>query len=132
MTAPELTQVKETCLYVTDLEATRQFYHNVMGLPVLGYSEGRHIFFRIGRDVLLCFISSATTIDSSLPAHDGSGQLHVAFECPEKVYDLWKTYLTEQGIPIEHEVNWGNDRYSFYFRDPDNHCLEIIMPGVWE
>ena len=132
MPLPRISHIKETCLYVNDLERTRHFYHFLLGLPVIGYAEGRHIFFRAGNDVLLCFIPEATENDKSMPPHSGSGQLHLAFECPEQDYIVWKNYLQQHDIAIEKEVHWGNNRHSFYFRDPDGHCLEIIMPGVWE
>ncbi|MBD1397921.1 VOC family protein [Pontibacter sp. JH31] len=128
----EIKQIKETCLYVTDLERTRQFYQDKLGLHVIGEVEGRHIFFRAGRSVLLCFIAEMSEKGGTLPPHFGSGQLHLAFEVSRAEYDGWKKRIEEAGIAIEQEYDWGRDFLSFYFRDPDKHLLEIVMEGMWE
>lgn len=92
----------------------------------------RHIFFRAGNSVLLCFIASSTKNEDRLPPHWGEGHLHFAFSIPPQQYNLWKAHIIEQGIEIEHEEDWSEDFRSFYFRDPDNHCVEIVMDGMWE
>ena len=66
----EITQVKETCLYITDIDHSYEFYHSLMGLPVINRVDGRHIFFRAGTSVLLCFIAAATT-KNVLQMNDG-------------------------------------------------------------
>jgi catechol-2,3-dioxygenase len=50
-----VTQIKETCLYFLKLEEARNFYHHLLGLPVIGEVKDQHIFFRAGSSVLLCF-----------------------------------------------------------------------------
>ena len=125
------TKIKETALYVKDLDATRQFYHEQLGLPVVSHVEGRHIFFRAGESMLLCFIAEATKQDENLPPHYGSGQLHFAFETEVDHYEDWKNKIREMGLTIEKEVLWRKNLKSFYFRDPDNHSVEIVMRGIW-
>lgn len=126
------TSIKETCLYVNDLSRTRVFYHETLGLPVISETADRHIFFRAGSSVLLCFNPEYTKQGKELPAHWGKGQLHFAFSTPESDYGRWKAHILEQGIEIEHEEHWDEQYRSFYFRDPDGHCVEIIMDGMWE
>ncbi|GAB2548838.1 VOC family protein [Rufibacter soli] len=126
------TQIKETCLYVQDLERTTAFYISVLGLPVIGQVAGRHVFFRVGRSVLLCFNAQKTRQSKDLPAHFGQGQLHVAFECQLPEYESWKEKLNKAGVALEHEQTWPHGRKSCYFRDPDQHLLEIVVPGIWE
>ena len=48
-------KIKDTCLYIKDLERAREFYHEILELPLISYVEGKHIFFRAGSSVLLCF-----------------------------------------------------------------------------
>jgi catechol-2,3-dioxygenase len=127
----DVTQIKETALYVADLRQSKFFYQQIMGFSLLGEVEGRHVFFRAGNSVLLCFLAEATQNDSLLPQHFGSGQIHAAFEVPKDDYENWKTHLQKQGIAIEHEQVWENKIKSFYFRDPDGHCLEIVEPKLW-
>lgn len=127
-----IVQIKETCLYVTDLENTRAFYQDVLGLPLLSLVPGRHVFFRAGASVLLCFLSSATQNDVGLPPHYGYGQQHLAFEVTPQLYEDTKKSFLAKGITIEHEHTWPGGFTSFYFRDPDQHCLEIVQSGMWE
>ncbi|WP_207435633.1 VOC family protein [Sabulibacter ruber] len=127
----EFRKIKETCLYVQDLDRTTAFYTQVLGLPVIGQVAGRHVFFRAGTSVLLCFNSQVTREIKNLPPHYGEGHLHLAFECEPEEYQPWKDKLTQAGISIEHEQSWPHERKSFYFRDPDQHLLEIVVPGIW-
>ncbi|QHT68329.1 glyoxalase [Rhodocytophaga rosea] len=125
-------KIKETCLYVSDLQKSEDFYHGKLGFPIIGKVEGRHIFFRAGSSVLLCFIAEKTRQDTNLPPHYGSGHLHLAFEVSPQEYQLWKEKIQQAGITIEHEQAWKDDLHSFYFRDPDGHLLEIVPTGIWE
>jgi catechol 2,3-dioxygenase-like lactoylglutathione lyase family enzyme len=128
----EIKKIKEICLYVSDLANTKAFYHGKLRFDVIGEVQDRHVFFRAGESVLLCFISEASKQGGTLPPHYGSGQLHLAFEVTKQDYPDWKQKVKGLGIPIEQEYDWGNGYLSFYFRDPDQHLLEIIMEGMWE
>ncbi|WP_205502785.1 VOC family protein [Rufibacter psychrotolerans] len=124
-------QIKETCLYVQDLDRTIAFYTQVLELPVIGQVPDRHVFFRAGSSVLLCFNAQKTRVGKDLPPHFGEGQLHLALECEPDDYARWKEKLTQAGVVVEHEQTWPQARKSCYFRDPDQHLLEIVMPGIW-
>ena len=119
-------------MYVRDLDATRQFYAGKLGLEIIGEVKNRHVFFRAGKSVLLCFDPEASKKGETLPPHYGSGHLHLAFEVSPDRYEDQKTIIKALGIDIEHEHEWPNELKSFYFRDPDNHLLEIVMTGMWE
>ncbi|WNJ16589.1 VOC family protein [Pontibacter sp. G13] len=126
------THIKETCLYVKDLEATEAFYHGKLGLPVIGKRPGAHVFFRAGSSVLLCFNPDDSKTKTALPPHWGSGALHMAFECQTEDYEAWKAKLAEQEIPIVQEYTWFENCRSCYFNDPDGHVIEIVQPGLWD
>ena len=128
----EILGIKETCLYVKDLLATRQFYSGKLGLEIIGEVPERHVFFWAGRSVLLCFLPEASKKGDTLPPHFGSGNLHLAFEVSPESYEDQKAIIHNLGIEIEHEHEWPNSLRSFYFRDPDNHLLEIVMTGMWD
>ena len=128
----DIRKIKETCLYITSLEASKAFYNGKLGLGVIGEVKDRHVFFRAGASVLLCFISEASKQSTTLPPHFGAGQLHLAFEVEKTQYEPWKEKVQLAGIPIEQEFDWGGGFRSFYFRDPDQHLLEVVMEGMWE
>jgi catechol 2,3-dioxygenase-like lactoylglutathione lyase family enzyme len=126
-------KIKETCLYIHDLEKARQFYHNRLGLPVLSFVEGKHIFFRVGTSVLLCFNPEDSKTKKSPPPHFGGGRQHFAFEVDKRTYQETKRALLARGITITDTVVWPSGAESFYFEDPENNVLEIVPDqGVWE
>lgn len=125
------TKIQETCLYVADLARSRAFYEDQLGLEVISEVPGRHLFLRVGASVLLCFIADVARQATEVPPHFGAGQLHVAFETSKAEYPVWKEKIRAAGIAIEHEHDWGRGYQSFYFRDPDQHCLEVVMAGMW-
>lgn len=125
-------QIKETCLYVSDLEQTEAFYAGKLGLPVISKRNHRHIFFRAGQSVLLCFLPEATKQDTQLPPHFAYGKQHIAFETTEEEYQQWKQVLKEKKITLTHEQSWKEGLESMYFSDPDGHVLEIVPKGIWE
>ncbi len=127
-----ITQIKETCLYFTNLPAARNFYHEVLGLPVIGEVAGQHIFFRAGSSVLLCFNPEASKSKTSPPAHYATGQYHFAFEVPPTEYEAHKAELLRKGIIITDCVTWPNGFESFYFNDPAGHVVEIVPAGLWD
>lgn len=125
------TQIKETSLYVKDLDKTEAFYSGKLGLKVIGKTEGRHVFFKAGSSVLLCFNADATKQEENLPGHFGEGNLHVAFEVPHEKYEEIKAEILSADIEIEYEQQWSDNYRSFYFRDPDQHSIEIVPAGMW-
>lgn len=128
----QIKQIKESCLYVSELERSKNFYTTVLGFEMIGFVPGRHVFFKVGSSVLLCFLNAATMHDEHLPAHDGNGHLHIAFEVEKCDYEAFKEMLVNKNIVIEHEHSWPGGFLSFYFRDPDGHLLEIVQPGMWD
>lgn len=132
MPSPPLLGVKETCLYVSDTERTRAFYADQLGLECFNHKPGLLVFFRAGNSVLLCFNAERTKDQYDVPRHFGSGELHFAFEATAGHYEAWRAHVVAAGIAIEHDHVWPNGHRSFYFRDPDRHCVEVIEAGMWE
>lgn len=125
-------KIKETCLYVSDLDKTQNFYHDVLGLPIISRKEDAFIFFRAGSDVLLCFMNEYAASQEHLPPHFANGKIHFAFEVKLEDYQMWKDKIKESDIEITHEQEWKNNLMSFYFEDPDGHVLEIVNEGIWD
>jgi catechol 2,3-dioxygenase-like lactoylglutathione lyase family enzyme len=124
-------RIKETCLYVQDLNRTKSFYADALGLPLISLVTGRHAFFRAGDSVLLCFIAEKTERETVLPPHGAGGCIHFAFEVSTGDYTAARQQVTGGGIEILHHHEWTNGKRSFYFHDPDGHLVEIIEEGLW-
>lgn len=125
-------QIKETCLYYTDLELAREFYHIKLELPIISYVQGKHIFFRVGVSVLLCFNPQDSRTKVSPPAHWSEGKYHFAFEVTEKEYTLVKQKIESKGIRIIDKVIWETQQESFYFEDPLGNVVEVVQEGLWD
>jgi catechol 2,3-dioxygenase-like lactoylglutathione lyase family enzyme len=129
--------ILETALYCQDLEAAKAFYSQIMGLDLIGYREGRHVFFQCGHGVLLLFNPEHTRrIETSvdgvpIPLHGTEGAGHLAFRVtPEEIVD-WLKRLTERGIAVEADVAWPRGGRSIYFRDPGGNSIEMATPDIW-
>ena len=133
---PSLTGVLETCLYVDDLDRASRFYEETLLLARLE-GDDRFRAYRVGvRSVLLLFKRGASNrvpelAGGKLGPHDGSGPVHLAFSISPEDQPAWDQRLVERGIPIETRIKWPRGGTSIYFRDPDNHLVELATPGVW-
>lgn len=126
-----IARIKETCIYVTDLQRTKAFYVELLGLQLISLIEGRHVFFRVGESVLLCFIAEQTLQEKELPPHGASGSIHFAFEVAGNEYEVALQQVKDAHITILHQHTWRNGRRSFYFHDPDENVVEVIEEGLW-
>jgi catechol 2,3-dioxygenase-like lactoylglutathione lyase family enzyme len=131
-----LDRVLETALYVDDLGRAAAFYADVLGLAALHADERLRAFAVGGSSVLLLFRRGASleTVrlpGGTIPPHDGSGPLHVAFAVAADALAAWEERLREHGVAIEGRTDWPRGGRSIYFRDPDGHLLELATPGLW-
>lgn len=130
--APPLVDVLETSLYAADLAAARRFYGDILGLELLSEAEGRHLFFRLRRGMLLLFNPDATRDDGAdVPPHGSEGAGHVALAVEPAALPAWRTRLAACGVAIEREVQWPSGHLSLYFRDPSGNSIELASPGIW-
>lgn len=128
----KISRIKETCIYVAELERTQAFYAGKIGLQTISLEKGRHVFFRAGESVLLCFIASQTEQEKELPPHGARGSVHFAFEVSKEEYEAVLQQIRNTDIPVLHEHIWKNKLRSFYFHDPDANLVEVIEEGLWE
>ena len=124
--------IKETCIYVKDLHRTKDFYTVKLGLTLISFVKDRHVFFRAGNSVLLCFVAETTLKEMELPRHGAKGPIHFAFEVNKHEYMSCLKEIKNSGIEILHQHLWKNGIRSFYFHDPDNNVVEIIEQGLWD
>jgi catechol 2,3-dioxygenase-like lactoylglutathione lyase family enzyme len=134
---PSLNSVLETSLYVDDLDRASRFYEDLFGLSRIIEGDARIRAYSVGgKNVLLLFKRGASNRAMESPSgkmgpHDGSGPLHVAFSISIEDLSGWEKVLADRGIAVESRVQWPRGGTSLYFRDPDNHLVELATPGVW-
>lgn len=130
------THIAETILYVDDLETSIQFYRMLFECRVLRRDE-RFCALRIAAEQVLLLFHRGGSVEPTLisggliPAHDGSGPLHVCFGMQESEVGAWEDRLRALHIVLESRVLWPGGAISLYFRDPDNHAVELATPGLW-
>ncbi len=133
---PTIHGLLETALYVTDLARAAGFYRRLFGFETLLESERLIALDVVGRNVLLLFRAGSTdaafeTPGGVIPGHSGSGSTHLAFSIGADEVVPWQQRLESEGVAIESTVTWPGGAKSLYFRDPDNHLVELITPGFW-
>jgi catechol 2,3-dioxygenase-like lactoylglutathione lyase family enzyme len=133
---PTLNGVLETSLYVADLGRAADFYRRLFRMATLVEDERLCALSVEGRQVLLLFrqggsVTPAVLPGGTIPPHDGSGHLHLAFAIPAAEMGAWENWLQENGVAVESRVAWSRGGHSIYFRDPDNHLIELATPGIW-
>ena len=129
----EFQKIKETCVYVHDLEGAKRFYHGTLGLEVISHVADKHLFLRVGGSVLLLFNPDDSKTKSSPPPHFGGGKQHFAFEMRGDDYENCKAEIRGKGIAIIDEITWPGGKKSFYFNDPEGNVLEILPDtGIWD
>jgi catechol 2,3-dioxygenase-like lactoylglutathione lyase family enzyme len=129
--------VLETVLYVDDFARAGAFYQQVLGLTAI-YTDQRLQAYDVGgRGVLLLFrrgqsLQTVKLPGGTIPPHDGSGPVHIAFSIAAEELGAWEQRLRDAGIAIEGRTQWPRGGHSIYFRDPDGHLLELATPGLWK
>jgi catechol 2,3-dioxygenase-like lactoylglutathione lyase family enzyme len=137
MPTPPINGIVESCLCSTDLPRSVRFYRGQLGLRLLESGERLCVFSVADKQVLLVFLSGGKlepilTPGGMIPPHQAAGQLHFAFAISKEDFAAWEKHLISQGIAIESKMTWPTGGQSIYFRDPDNHLVELATPGIWK
>jgi catechol 2,3-dioxygenase len=128
MAAPPRARVRElghVSLFVRDLNASRRFYRDVLGLAETGTSKGGRIaFFSAGRHHhdISCEVARA---EGPGPQPKGvPGLYHIAFEIGDSPDNLTaaRLWVEAHGLTPFSE----GDTY-FCVRDPDGHEIELYV-----
>ncbi|AHG43449.1 glyoxalase [Pseudomonas syringae CC1557] len=133
---PRLNRIIETALYVEDLAKAASFYQQVLELDIMFESPTLVAFNVGGSNTLLLFKRGASLgtqylSDGEIPPHDGQGRIHVCFAIDADQMQPWTDRLAQANVAIEGRTNWPRGGSSIYFRDPDEHLLELLTPGCW-
>ena len=125
-TTPQIERLTHTGLYVNDIEASRTFYKDTLGLQETDYD----------RNAGLLFLSAdpedehhmVVLIPGRTAPEDAKLIQQVSFRCRSlgDVIGFWKRFVA-QGVEIIYNVTHGN-AISCYFRDPDHNVLEVYWP----
>src|SRR6185295_16259280 len=133
---PCVTGVLETCLHVENVERSARFYEELFGFKRMA-GDDRFCAFNVAERAVLLLFRRGGTLEpvkipgGIIPPHDGSGRMHFAFAIVADQLTAWEQRLNQANIPIESRVKWEAGGVSLYFRDPDEHLVELATPGIW-
>lgn len=109
-------------LLCDDLDVMKQFYHDVLGIPIHRILEG-WLEMKI-RTVLLTLRPRGRPYDG--PSITGSAGVQLAFKVePEEVYTCYAELLQKQVQILEPPRDWDYGHRTLFFRDPNGNVLEI-------
>lgn len=133
---PALSGVLETSLYVDHVGRSSEFYRSLFRFETLIEDHRFCAMSVAAKQVLLLFEKGSSTRVTAvpggvIPAHDGGGELHLAFSIPASALADWEARLAAMNVAIESRVAWPRGGQSVYFRDPDRNLVELITPGCW-
>jgi catechol-2,3-dioxygenase len=126
---PSLHGILETVLYVDSFERACPFYEQVLGLNSV-YRDQRLCAYDVdGRGLLLLFLrgQSLETVHmpgGTIPPHDGSGPVHIAFSIGADELAVWEKELAEADVAIEGRTTWPRGGISIS-------AIPIIISSNW-
>jgi catechol 2,3-dioxygenase-like lactoylglutathione lyase family enzyme len=118
-TTPRTTGIDHVVLYVADIRRSRKFYLEVLGMSVAHESPG-HLFLSCGGQGLALFEPPG-----GAALETGRELNHLAFNVDAGTYEEIKAHLEAHGLEVTGRR--GDDR-CIYFRDPDGHRLQLVVP----
>ena len=125
----ELKGIDHFALNVKDMKRAEEFYTNILGFTVIRRSETqaglKHFEIDAGNVVIALFESPDLDLKKAHDTMTEEGYLHFAFGASYKQFDSILENLKQKGVIMDGEPrDWGKS-VSVYFRDPDDHQLEI-------
>lgn len=121
-----LSGFSHVALTVTDIEASRRFYAEVLGMPVLDSSDTYcALLTESGALSGLILTTHAETMPGAF-SEFRVGLDHVSFAVPdESSLSAWQDRLQRLGVAFDaRRSEWG---HHVNFRDPDNIAVELVV-----
>ena len=121
----KIDRIDHFVLTVADLEATRRFYCDGLGMELITFGEGRHAL-AFGRQKINLHIRGRELEPKAITPMPGSGDFCLISKEP---LETWMAHFARLSIPLLLEPSprtgaTGPIR-SIYLRDPDGNLIEI-------
>jgi catechol-2,3-dioxygenase len=126
---PPVTGISELVLEVSDLEASRRFWRDLLGFEETLYGEGAEgrYWYLVGETARL----GIWTEQVGLAGGRGGAHVHFAFHLPDGEIDDLLARLQETGAEVEGPVQLGPGR-AVYITDPDGNVVEFWSQKMGE
>ena len=111
-----------------DLDASRTFYHDVLGLEIAREDEGDRIVFRTGGGTQLAVTrSSIGTADSQTQMAWRVPDIHAAVADLRARGVRIEEYVAPDPVTIDGIADMGHS-WAAWFIDPSRNCLAVVQP----
>ncbi len=128
-TPPPVSGISELVLEVSDLEAARRFYRDVLGFKETLFGEGAEgrYWYLVGETARL----GLWTEQIGLAGGRGGEHVHYAFSVPDGEIDGLKARIEGAGAEVEGPIQLGPGR-AIYVTDPDGNVVEFWSQDMAE
>ena len=111
-----------------DLDASRTFYHDVLGLEIAREDEGDRIVFRTGGGTQLAVTrSSIGTADSQTQMAWRVPDIHAAVAELRARGVRIEEYVAPDPVTVDGIADMGHS-WAAWFIDPSRNCLAVVQP----
>jgi catechol 2,3-dioxygenase-like lactoylglutathione lyase family enzyme len=119
---PPVRGISELVLEVSDLDAARVFYRDVLGFEETLYGEGAEgrYWYLVGETARL----GLWTEQVGLAGGRGGSHVHYAFNVEDPEIDRLKQRIESAGAEVEGPIQLGPGR-AIYVTDPDGNVVEF-------
>lgn len=119
---PPVSAISELVLEVSDLDAARCFYRDVLGFEETLYGEGREgrYWYLVGETARL----GLWTPQTGLAGGRGGAHVHFAFHLSDADLESLFARLNDTGAAVEGPIQLGPGR-AIYVTDPDQNVVEF-------
>ena len=119
---PPVSGISELVLEVSDLEAARRFYRDLLGFEETLYGEGRdeRYWYLVGETARL----GLWTPQTGLAGGRGGAHVHFAFHIADSEIDRLSARISAGGGEVEGPIQLGPGR-AIYITDPDGNVVEF-------
>jgi catechol 2,3-dioxygenase-like lactoylglutathione lyase family enzyme len=126
---PPATGISELVLEVSDLDAARRFYRDVLGFEETLFGEGREgrYWYLVGETARL----GLWTEQVGLAGGRGGAHVHYAFHVADPEVDRIKERIEAAGAEVEGPIQLGPGR-AIYVTDPDGNVVEFWSQDMAE
>ena len=115
------TGIDHVVLWVSDLERSKRFYMDILGMKVNHESDWQAFLWCGEGDQVALFQQR----DGS-PVKTGAELNHMALRMEPSSYEEVKARLEQEGIEVSGRAG---DPTCIYFNDPDGHRLQLLYHG---
>jgi catechol 2,3-dioxygenase-like lactoylglutathione lyase family enzyme len=111
---------------VSDLERSRRFYVDFLGMEFLQSLGSEGILLRCGGHNIALHLRSTMHPAPVEIIENPLGKAHHAFKVSSENFSAALEAFVRRGVPTHGPVDWG-DHDCLYFLDPDGNLLELVQ-----